>query len=174
MSFPEERNWKTDQNAGPTTPMWHNYSFMQISVYIPECRLQRMPIAHKYSFMQISMYVATLYPGWFHLFWTCAGRFSQLNDFALPPCIQGQFHLFQTCAGWLGEYVGGRCIKLKHPQPPFVSCYREVIKARCHWWLRAPQHWTSIKETNIYRSKFIYVVLSLCLYMYIYLHYLHI
>ena len=34
MSFTKERNCKTDQNATQTMPMPHNYSFMQISMYV--------------------------------------------------------------------------------------------------------------------------------------------
>ena len=34
MSFPEERNWKSEQNATQTTPILNNCSFMQISMYV--------------------------------------------------------------------------------------------------------------------------------------------
>ena len=34
MSFPKERNWKSEQNAAQTMPILNNYSFMQISMYV--------------------------------------------------------------------------------------------------------------------------------------------
>ena len=137
---------------GPTTPMWHNYSFMQISVYIPECHpLQRMPIAHKYSFMQISMcchlvsrpisfisnlrrsilstkpfHIATLYPGPISFISNLRRSVNQLVG-------GGESHPWGFVPGKrFNETLNleiSRYIKLRHPHHLFGTIFPVTVKS---------------------------------------------